>query len=89
MTAFSEEAIKAAENRAAFLQKSQFGGVRTSAFHPETLREEALVPWHARGRVPKCMKQYQNLIVLPLRRCISHSVAAAASRAPVDPRARC
>ena len=29
-----------------------FGGVRTSAYHPETLREQSLVPWHARGRVP-------------------------------------
>merc|ERR1712185_199770 len=56
------------------LQKEQFGGVRTSAYHQETLREQSLVPWHARGRVPKCMQQYQNLIVLPLRRCISHSV---------------
>jgi len=74
MTAFSNEAIQAAEHRAARLQKERYGGVRTSAYHPETLREESLVPWHARGRVPKCMKQYQNLIVLPLRRCIAHSV---------------
>ena len=74
MTQHSEEAVREAEAKAAKLQKEVFGGVRTSAYHPETLRTSSLVPWHARGRVPKCMKQYQNLIVLPLRRCISHSV---------------
>ena len=74
LTSFSTEAIKMAETQAARLQKEQFGGVRTSAYHPETLRQQSLVPWHHRGRVPRCMKDYQNLILLPLRRCISHAV---------------
>ena len=51
--------------------------MRTSAYHPETLRAQSLVPWHHRGRVPRCMKDYQNLVVLPLRRCISHAVPSA------------
>ena len=77
LTAFSSEAISMAEEQAARLQKEQFGGVRTSAYHPETLRAQSLVPWHHRGRVPRCMKDYQNLVVLPLRRCISHAVPSA------------
>ena len=78
LTAFSRDAIKAAEARAERLQREQFGGVRTSAYDRETLRQAALVPWRSgRGRVPACMKEYQNLIVLPLRRCISHSVPSA------------
>ena len=74
LTSFSSEAAAAAERMAERLQREQFGGVRTSAYHRETLEQESLVPWHHRGRVPKCMKEYQNLIVLPLRRCIAHAV---------------
>lgn len=79
LTQFSTEAISAAEAKAARLAKEQFGGVRTAAFHPETLREESLIPYRHRGRVPRCMKDYQNLFVLPLRRCISHAVPTSAA----------
>ena len=77
LTQFSSEAIAAAEARAASDATRYNGGVRTSAFHPETLRQESLLPYRHRGRVPRCMKDYQNLFVLPLRRCISHAVPTA------------
>ena len=77
LTAFSDAAIAEAERRAERLSRERYNGIRTSAYHPETLREQSLVPWQARGRVPACMKDYQNLIVLPPRRCISHAVPTA------------
>ena len=74
LTQFSSEAIDAAHGAAERLSRERYGGVRTSAYDPETLQQECLVPYRHRGRVPRCMKDYQNLFVLPLRRCISHAV---------------
>jgi len=74
LTQFSSEAIAAAEARAERLACQHFGGVRTAAYDQETLRQESLVPYRHRGRVPRCMREFQNLFVLPLRRCISHAV---------------
>jgi hypothetical protein len=78
LTQFSSEAVAAAEKAAERLSRERYGGIRCTAYHPETLREEALVPYRHRGRVPRCMKQFQNLFVLPLRRCISHAIPSAA-----------
>ncbi|KAL1510181.1 hypothetical protein AB1Y20_006511 [Prymnesium parvum] len=72
------DAAKRADEKAAKIAKEN-GGVRTAAFDAGTYRDLALVPYRRRGKVARCMHDFQNLIVLPLRRVISHAVPSTAA----------
>ncbi len=72
ITMLSPDAHRAADPKAAAAAKS--AGVRVAAYDADTLKETALVPYRYRGRVAKAMRDYQNLVSLPLQRCIAHAV---------------
>lgn len=81
ITSCCGEAHRAAEAKATALAKAD--KVRTAAYDADTLQNTALIPYRHRGRVAKCMKDYQNLIALPIRRCISHAVPTAKALAAI------
>jgi hypothetical protein len=72
------DAHQQASDKAAKLAMEN-GGVRTAAFDADTLRSLALTPYRKRGRVARCMADFQNVVALPLRRTISHAIPSSAA----------
>ena len=72
------DAAQRADEKAAKIAKEN-GGVRTAAFDAGTFRDLALTPYRKRGKVARCMQDFQNLIALPLRRVISHAIPSTAA----------
>jgi len=72
ITQHAREAISAAE--AAATKAFRTSGRRTAAYHHETLCGAAMVPHRQRGRIPRRMLDCLDLVVAPIRHCVSHAI---------------